>query len=301
MSRWIEAGGPPGLSRRRAVKALGWLTVGILAGRLPLARAGSTPRLLSVGGALTEIVYALGAQAELVGVDTTSQYPAAARSLPSVGYQRALSAEGILALTPTLVIATEDAGPAIVLQQVRNAGVPVEVLRANHRFEGMLARVQRIGEFSGRTEAAAVLVADLQRQWEQTLAVVGNGKQSGLRLLFCLAHAPNQLMVAGADTGADAMIQYAGGTNAISGFKGYKPLTPEAAIAARPDVVILAEQGVQTDGSADPVLQLPGFDQTPAGKYRRAVAMDAMFLLGFGPRLPAAVAALHAALAKAMA
>ncbi|MCX8522141.1 MAG: ABC transporter substrate-binding protein, partial [Rhodoferax sp.] len=112
-------------------------------------QAAQARRLVSVGGALTEIVFALQANASLVGVDSTSLYPASAQQLPSVGYARSLSAEGVLALAPTHVIATEDAGPAAVLQQLSAAGIAVTVLAANHRFEGLLERIRRVGELTG--------------------------------------------------------------------------------------------------------------------------------------------------------
>jgi iron complex transport system substrate-binding protein len=79
------------------------------------AHADSLQRLVSVNGSVTEVVYALGAQGQLVGVDTTSKYPPETQKLPNVGYQRQLSAEGVLSLQPSLVLVTEDAGPPTAL------------------------------------------------------------------------------------------------------------------------------------------------------------------------------------------
>ncbi|WP_038500331.1 heme/hemin ABC transporter substrate-binding protein [Janthinobacterium agaricidamnosum] len=292
-------------ARRNALKTLG-LGALALAGADPLralAAAGKPRRIVSVGGALTEIVYALSAEADLVGVDTTSLYPASAQKLPSVGYARTLSSEGVLALAPTDVIATEEAGPPTVLQQVKAAGIPVTVMNSNYRFEGLLERIRRVGQIIGRDEPAARLAQTLQQQWSATRQEQARRKHAPVRVLFVLAHAPNQIMVGGRDTGADAMIAYAGALNVLggpAGFAGYKPLTPEAVIAARPDVVLVTDQGVQASGGVDGILKLPGLEQTPAGRSRRVVSLEAMYLLGFGPRLPAAVAALDAALVKAM-
>ena len=267
----------------------------------PVAKAR---RIVSVGGALTEIVYALDAQAELVGVDTTSLYPATAQQLPQVGYARTLSAEGVLSLAPTQLIATEEAGPQTVLRQVRDAGVPVAVLNANNQFEGLLERVKQVGQITGRVEPAARLAQNLRQQWSGALAKVRKRQHAPVRVLFILAHAPNQVMVGGRETGADAMLAYAGAVNVMGGqggFAGYKPLTPEAVIATRPDVVLVTDQGLKASGGVDGILTLPGLAQTPAGKQHRIVSQEAMLLLGFGPRMPQALADLDAAFAKAMA
>ena len=267
----------------------------------PLAKAR---RIVSVGGALTEIVYALEAQGELVGVDTTSLYPAVAQQLPQVGYARTLSVEGVLSLAPTQLIATEEAGPQTVLRQVRDAGVPVAVLNANNRFEGLLERVKQVGQITGRPDPAARLAQSLQQQWSGALAKVRQRQHAPVRVLFILAHAPNQVMVGGRETGADAMLAYAGAVNVMGGqggFAGYKPLTPEAVIAARPDVVLVTDQGLKASGGVDGILKLPGLAQTPAGRQHRIVSQEAMLLLGFGPRMPQALAELDAAFAKAMA
>ncbi|MFG6449126.1 hemin ABC transporter substrate-binding protein [Roseateles sp. BYS180W] len=266
----------------------------------PTARGSSPARVVCVGGALTETVYALGAQAQLVGVDTTSNFPTAARQLPSVGYARQLSSEGLLALAPTRVLATEDAGPPAVLRQLEQAGVPLTVLPANKRFEGVVQRVQRMGELLGRREAAQALAQQLSTQWQATRARVAGRSAPAPRVLFVMSHGPSQMMVSGRATSADAVLAYAGARNVVQGFEGYKPLTPEALIAAQPDVLLLTEQGYQAMGGHDGALQLPGLAQTPAGRHGRVLAMETMYLLGFGPRLPAAVAELDARLHSAM-
>jgi iron complex transport system substrate-binding protein len=265
----------------------------------PRAWAAPERRIVSVGGALTETLYALGAQAELVGADTTSLYPDAARQLPSVGYARALSAEGLLSLRPTLVVATAEAGPPAVLRQIESARVPLVVLDADHRFEGMLARTQRLAELCGRAEAGRALVADLQAAWTRAREPLARHAAAGKpppRVLFVLSHSMAQVRVSGSGTAADAMIRYAGAVNALGSVEGYKPLTPEAAIAAAPDIILTTDQGLQAAGGIDGLLKAPGLAQTAAGRARKVVAQDALLMLGFGPRLPQAVAALAEAL-----
>jgi len=306
MRRMIAAS----VARRIALKKMGAGALALAAPMQALAAVSDAAkpiikarRIVSVGGALTEIIYALEAQGELVGVDTTSLYPAVAQQLPQVGYARTLSAEGVLSLAPTQLIATEEAGPQAVLRQVRDAGVPVAVLNANNKFEGLLARVQQVGQITGRPDPAARLAQALQQQWSGALAKVGQRSHAPVRVLFILAHAPNQVMVGGRETGADAMLAYAGAVNVMGGqggFSGYKPLTPEAVIAARPDLVLVTDQGLKASGGVDGILKLPGLAQTPAGRKHRIVSLEAMLLLGFGPRMPQALSELDAAFAKAM-
>ncbi len=256
-------------------------------------------RIVSIGGALTETIYALGAQAELVGVDTTSLYPDAATQLPSVGYARTLSAEGVLSLRPTLILASQDAGPPAVMRQLEAARIPLAVLDAEHRMEGVLARTLKVAELCGRSEAGRQLVGQQQQAWARTMAAVEKRRNAGgkpPRVLFVLSHSMAQVRVAGRETAADAMITYAGGINALGQVEGYKPLTPEAAIAAAPDVILVTDQGLQAAGGVDGLLKAPGLALTPAGRQRRVVSQDALLLLGFGPRLPEALAGLVTAL-----
>jgi iron complex transport system substrate-binding protein len=261
-------------------------------------RAAPARRVVSVGGAITEIVYALGGERELVGVDTTSLYPAAARVLPSVGYARALSAEGVLSLAPSLLLATREAGPPAVMAQLRGAGVPVQTLDNARSFDGVVDAVRRVATWIGREREGRALAAQLDQQWSTTQRHVQarrNG-QPAPRVLFVLSHSLAQVRIAGRDTAADAVVTLAGGANAFGEVSGYKPLSPEAAIAAAPTHILTTDQGLQAAGGIAGLLKAPGLAATPAGRARRVLTLDALLLLGFGPRLPQAVAQLADAL-----
>lgn len=254
------------------------------------SRAAAAQRIVSVGGALTEIVYKLGAQGSLVATDTTSLWPESAKALPKVGYLRTLSAEGVMSMQPTVILAPAEAGPATVLQQLQAAGV--RIVRANneHTFDSMLANVALVADAIDRRKEGDTLAADLKREWSVTRAKLAG--RPAPRVLFILSHAANNVQVAGGGTAADAMIGLAGGTNAMTGFTGYRPLSAESAISAAPDVFLVSREGLEAVGGIDGLLTRPGLTLTPAGKARRVVALDALYLLGFGPRLPQAVAEL---------
>jgi iron complex transport system substrate-binding protein len=297
----VQQDGQPALLSRRA-HLQQWLGLAAIAfaGLLPRGARAANRRLICVGGALTEIVYALDASADLAGVDTTSLYPPAAQALPSVGYARTLSAEGILALAPSMVLATEDAGPSTVLRQLENAGIAVHVLAANHQFEGLLQRVQKVGELTGHVREATELQTRLRNEWQLVRTNIETHSAASPRVLFILSHSMSQIMVAGQETSADAMLRYAGARNAMQGFTGFKPLTPEAVIAAQPDIILLTDLGLKAAGSKAAILKLPGLAQTPAGRKQRIVSMETMLLLGFGPRLPLALKELGRSLQSVM-
>ncbi|MBV1777198.1 ABC transporter substrate-binding protein [Burkholderiaceae bacterium DAT-1] len=284
--------------RRRMMVQIGGLVAGLITAPA-LGGAGQGKRIVSIGGALTEIVYALGGQATLAGVDSTSLFPESATRLPNVGYARSLSAEGILALAPTHIIVTEDAGPPAVMRQLAQAGIPLSVHPGNHRFEGLLERVSSVGSVIDRQPQAAELVASLGARWQVAQQQIVAFSQRP-KVLFVLSHTQTQIMVSGSASSADAMLTYAGASNAVKGFSGFKPLTPEAVIAAAPDVVLFTRQGLEAIGGIEGALRLPGIAQTPAGRARRIISHEAMFLLGFGPRLPDALIALHASIRGAL-
>ena len=286
----------------KSASAAGWMTFGLDAfAQQPTATSAGAMRLISIGGALTEIIYLLNANSQLVGVDTTSIYPAAATRLPNVGYARSLSAEGILALRPTQLIATEDAGPPVVIKQIIDAQISLTILPSGHQFKDLSDRVSIIGRLVHKTDSAEALASRLVLEWNNTQEKVTHSKLKNTRVLFILSQNPSQLMVGGEKTSADAMITYAGGRNAISGFRGFKPLTPEAVIAANPDVLLLTDQGMKAVGGIGGVLRFPGVNQTRAGKKQNIVSLEAMYLLGFGPRMPSSVAELNLLLQRAMA
>ena len=265
------------------------------------AVSASAMRLISIGGALTEIIYLLKADTELVGVDTTSIYPTEAIRLPNVGYTRSLSTERILALRPTQLIATEDAGPPIVLRQIVDAGIPLSILPSSYQLKDVIDRVRTIGELVHKADASKALTSRLVLEWKNAQERVANSKINNTRVLFILSQNPSQLMVGGEKTSAAAMIAYAGARSAISGLSGFKPLTPEAVIAANPDVILLTDQGMKAVGGIGGVMHFPGVKQTRAGKEQKIISLEAMYLLGFGPRMPLAVAELNLLLQRAMA
>lgn len=261
------------------------------------SRAPAQDRLVTIGGAVTETVFALGLGSQVVGVDTSSVFPPAAAQLPKVGYQRTIAAEGVLSLRPTRVVVSEEAGPPHALAQLRNAGLAVDVIVGKPSIAGAKDKILAIATLLQVPERGAQLAAKLDADFAhaQSIAAWPGSKP---RVLFLYARGAGTAMVGGANTSAHAMIELAGAANAAAALQGFKPYSAEALVAALPDIMLLTERGMASLGGAEAVHQLPGLASLPAERMPRVVTLDDLMLLGFGPRTGQAVAELHAKLAE---
>lgn len=283
----IAANRPSDLAKVSRRKLVQFASLAPLVFCAPVRAQTSKNRIISVGGSITEIIYLLEAQTQLVAVDTTSLFPAEATKLAKIGYMRQLSAEGVLALRPSAVLLTSEAGPPAVIAQLRAAGVPLELMNADHSFAELVYKVRTIARVVDRVAQGEKLEEQLTLEWDKAKAVVRTTQnvQQKAKVLFILSHS-GSAQVSGAGTAADAVIQLAGGINVMTGFQGYKPLTAEAVIAAAPSAILITQQGLDAMGGVDKLLAQPGLGLTPAGKLKRVISVDALQLLGFGPRLP---------------
>lgn len=248
-------------------------------------------RIVAAGGAVTEIVYALGEGNRVVGTDISSLWPSEVNQLPRIGYLRTLGAEGILALHPGLLLTTPEAGPPATLEHLRASHVRIESIPSGFTPESVEKKLTQVARVLGVPEQGQNLIQRFRAEWQKTIEQV-NGYADRPRVLFVLAHTGGSPMVAGRHTAADSMIGLAMAENAGSGFEGYKPLTAEAAAMAKPDVILITEEGVKELGGIQSLWKNAAISLTPAGKHHRVVSMDSLYLLGFGPRLPQAVAEL---------
>lgn len=203
-------------------------------------------RIVTIGGANTETIFALGVESSLVGTDTSSVFPEAAAKLPQVGYQRTLSAEGVISLKPTLVIISADAGPPPAIQQIENAGIKIARVNTDSTVEGTKAKIRQIAELVGRKEQGETIVKKLESELADADKVVASLDKKP-KIAFIFARGTGSPQVSGTGTPADAMIKLAGGENAINSFELYKPLTAEALVAAQPEVLLLPSRD-RSDG-----------------------------------------------------
>lgn len=259
-----------------------------------VAQAGPPQRIVTLGGAITEIVYALNAGGAMVGTDSSSNYPPQARQLPQVGYYRGFSIEGVASLRPDLVLASEQAGPPTAVAQLRQLGQKVVMLPAAPTVEALEQRITGVAAALDAREVGVALVRQIRAQVAQT-AQATQSRRSTQRVLLVSSHT-GRLEAAGTDTAADAVLRLAGALNVMAAERGYKPISGEAAAALKPDVIVTTTLSVTALGGMDAFLAQPGIALTPAARQKRIVVMDDLLLLGFGPRLPEALRQLQAAL-----
>ncbi|KQT53824.1 MULTISPECIES: heme/hemin ABC transporter substrate-binding protein [unclassified Aureimonas] len=269
------------------------LSAGLLAAAPALAEGPS--RIVSIGGATTEILYALGEEKRIAAVDSTSLFPPeAAASHPNVGYMRALSAEGILAQAPDLILMEAGSGPPEAVKAIDGAGIPVVHVPAGFDASGIAGKVRTVAKALGDEAEGEVLAGKIDAEFAALAADLSKLERRP-RVLFIYSLVDGRPMAAGGRTAADGIMTLAGATNVLSGFDGYKTLSWEAATELQPDVILMGERaGAPTD--RDAILALPAIAATPAGRDKALVSMDMLYLLGFGPRTPAAARDLAARL-----
>ncbi|OYU41490.1 MAG: hemin ABC transporter substrate-binding protein [Pseudorhodobacter sp. PARRP1] len=259
------------------------------------AVAEQAQRVVTLGGSVTEIAVALGAQDRLVARDSTSTYPAEITALPDVGYIRALSPEGVLSVSPDLILAEADAGPPAAVDVLTAAGVPFTRMPGDPTPAGVAAKINAVAAALDLPSEGAALAAKVQTgltEAQARAAAVTDKK----RVLFVLSLQGGRVMAGGEGSSAEGIIALAGGINAATGFQGYKQMTDESVLAAAPDLILMMDrEGDLAIGNAD-VMAHPTLSQTPAAQAGNILRMDGLLLLGFGPRTPQAAKALYDAL-----
>jgi iron complex transport system substrate-binding protein len=283
---------------KRLLKVMLILASGTGVIQASVAASGEAERIVAAGGAVTEIIYALGQGDKVVGTDISSLWPSEVSQLPRIGYLRTLSAEGILALHPTLLLTTTEAGPPATLEHLRASHVRIETVSSGFTPESVETKLAAVAKALAISEKGQQHIERFRAEWQKTQAGLAVYPDKP-RVLFVLAHTGGSPMVAGRNTAADAMIALAKAENAAASFEGYKPLTAEAAAMARPDVILITDEGIKELGGMQSLWNNAALSLTPAGKHRRAVSMDSLYLLGFGPRLPEAVTELATQLRQA--
>lgn len=256
-----------------------------------------TSRLVSIGGAVTEIIYALGEEERIVARDSTSIYPEAATTLPDVGYMRQLSPEGVIATNPTAIIAVEGSGPPEALNVLKDANIPFQTVPETYSRDGILAKIRTIGEFLAVPEKATALADQVKADLDAAIAdAAARPESQRKRVLFILSTQGGKILASGTGTGGDAVIGLAGAVNATGNFTGYKPLTDEAIIEAKPDVILMMDRRDSHAASDSELFSHPALSLTPASKSKAVIRMDGLHLLGFGPRTASMVRELNTAI-----
>jgi len=249
------------------------------------AAQGAAPeRVVTLGGSVTEIAFALDRGDRIVADDLSSLYPEAATRLPRVGYYRATPVEGVVAMQPDMVLASEQAGPPQAIQKLAELGVNLQVVSDQPTIESLFRRIEQVAGALDARSAGAQLSASLRRDLDRIQAQPRSGRPTLL-----MVNRTGASQGAGSGTAADEVLRLAGLTNVLSGQQGYKPLSPEAMTALAPELIVITTSSLDALGGMDKLLQVPGVIGTPAARAGRIVVMDDLLVLGLGPRLPQAL------------
>ncbi len=282
------------------LRAMGWSMRGPIVG-LSLAISALQPagaiegisafsdpsKVAAIGGSITEIVYALGEEKRLVARDSTSLYPKAALDLPDVGYMRQLSPEGVLSVNPTGILALQGSGPKEAVDVLKKTSIPFIEVPEHYSHAGILEKVRIVGKALGADARAEALAEELDAKLTAAEKQTASIKERK-RILFVLSLQGGKILAAGSDTAADGMVRLAGGINAVEGFSGYKQMSDEAIITARPDVILMMSNAGPSP-SEEELFGNPSIASTPAGAARKLIRIDGSYLLGFGPRTADAI------------
>ncbi|MGE4347040.1 MAG: hemin ABC transporter substrate-binding protein [Flavobacteriaceae bacterium] len=250
-------------------------------------------RIVSLNGAITEILVALGEKDKIVGVDVTSTYPKDIKEkTQDLGHARSVSLENVIALQPTLVLASDkDLNPELITK-LQDTKIEIKIIYQEQSIEGTKQFIKDIATAVGDTDYTS-LIEKIDTDFAGLTQFEAKPK-----VLFIYARGAGTLMVAGKNTPMEKIITIAGGENAVSDFEDFKPLTPEALIQSNPDYILMFEKGLESLGGIDGVLKIQGIEQTNAGKNNRIIAMDGALLSGFGPRVGQAAKELNQLISK---
>jgi iron complex transport system substrate-binding protein len=253
--------------------------------------AGTGPRVVCVSKQINEFLFDIHAESILVGRDLTSVYPPQITKLTSVGYHRALSAEGITSLRPTMLLTDGNLGPAAVIDQVKKVGIPVVIMTPGSGQDSSQMLMTNLGKQFHHEKQADSVVA----QWKSDMAAAladtttwAAGTKPRV-LVMHMGQIANNYLALKRGTPADQMIRWAGGVNAVDSVGGMMRLTPELIAKAAPDIIIATDVGFDRLGSADKFAEMPGVALTPAGKAKRIYRVDETELMYFGPRTAASL------------
>jgi len=264
--------------------ALAILATACLAGAAHAAPDAPARRVVTLGGTVTEIAYALGQGHRLVGDDLSSLYPEAATKLPRVGYYRAVPVEGVLALKPDLVLASDQSGPPAALARLRETGVRVETISDQPTVQSLDDRIRQVARALGVPERGEQLAGSVDAALRDARALPDSHARAVL-----IMNRTGTPLGAGGGTAASLVLELAGLVNVLADQQGYKPLSAEALGALAPQVIVVPRLSLEAAGGLDKLRASPGVAATPAAARQCIVAMDDLLVLGTGPRLPQAI------------
>ena len=247
------------------------------------SKAKDTSRIVVAGGSITEILFFLNESENIVAVDTTSNYPADAKNYPSIGYVRALSAEGVLSLNPTLIIGENDMGPENVLEQLKKTKIELRVLDERNTIKGIEDKISCIASILGKDDNSTKNTS-LEKSVSKLKIISKANSKKNIRGLVILMMQGTSPVVAGRNTSGGDFLKMIGSKNTMSSFEGWKPAGKEAILLSNPNFILITKRATKNYGSLNSFLKESGIEMTEAARTQNVFSLDGMSFLGFGPR-----------------
>jgi iron complex transport system substrate-binding protein len=246
---------------------------------------GSSQRIVGLSKQYNEIIFALGAQKDLVAVDLSSTYPPEIKKLPTVGYHRALSAEGILSTKPTLVIHDNNVGPDQVIKQLTDLKIPMMVFKTKGEdIASTKALISEMGDYFHKKKEADSLNTKLDAEMKTALEAAAALNDKPKVMIIHFGRANNVYLTMTKNSISAKLIQWAGGEIPLDGERGMMQLSPEVVAKTDPDVILLTDFGYDQLGSLDKIKELPGVAGTKAAKSNRIFRVEEHDMVYIGPR-----------------
>ncbi len=242
-------------------------------------------RIVCLAKQYNELIYALHAEKDLVGVDLSSVYPAQINKLPKLGYHRALSAEAILSANPTLIIHDDNIGPDHVVRQLENLKIPMKVFASKaNDVASTKALMLEMGKYFHKEQVAQKLAANFEREVNAAKQAAKQYHDKPSVLIIHFGQAKNHYLLVTQKSTAAKMIDWAGGKLSVTGEKGMRVLSAEAIAMANPDVILMTDFGFDRLGSLEKIKTLPGLAETKAAKENKIYRVNEFDLMYLGPR-----------------
>jgi len=250
-------------------------------------------RIITLSGALTETVDALGLGSNIVATDVTSIYPAYVKKLPKVSRNRSVSTESLISFAPDLILAPEGDLSKEIQYQLKASGIRLVTIKQQYSATGALSFIQSVANALDLPDKGKILAQKTAQRIELANTQIKSSNAKTNKVLFIYARGTGTMSVAGKGSSVDALIKMAGGRNAISEFSDFKPYTTEALVKANPDIILLFDFGLSSLGGKESFLKMPGVQLTQAGKKGKILTIDGQLLINFSVRLPDAMLSLH--------
>ena len=247
-------------------------------------KAKNSNSIVVAGGSITEIIYFLNLQNKLVGVDITSNYPLKAKKLPSIGYIRNLSIEGLLSLKPNLILAEESIGPPIIVKQLNKTSVEFRIIKNNYTIEGINEKFLCISKILDVEIKNNIDYKKFVNNVKKLKSFVKNNNKEKKDILLILMMKGTSPIIAGKNTSGHGFIKMIGQNNSMDKVSGWKPVSSEQILIANPNYIIVTKRALKDFTSIEKFLKLPGISSTKAAKNKNIFIKDGMSLLGYGPR-----------------